>query len=43
MAPAVVQHLGGLHPLEMVLVALIAVGPFVVLAIVVARQRRRDE
>ena len=43
MSLTVAQHLGGLHPLEMVLVALIAIGPFVVLAIVVARQRRRDE
>jgi hypothetical protein len=40
---AVVQHAGGLHPFETVLVALIALGPIVVLAIVVVRQRRRDE
>ena len=39
----VVQHLGGLHPFELVLVVLLAFGPFVVLALVVARQRRRDE
>ena len=39
----VVQHLGGLHPVELVLVVLIAIGPFLVLAIIVARQRRRDE
>lgn len=39
---AVVQHLGDLHPFEQALVALLAFGPFVVLALVVVRQRRRD-
>ena len=38
----VAQHMGALHPLEQVLVALIAFGPFVVLAFVVRHQRRRD-
>ena len=37
------QHMGGLHPYEQVLVAVIAFGPFVVLAVVVALQRRRDQ
>jgi hypothetical protein len=40
--PVVVQHMGGLHPFEQVLVLVLAFGPFVVLGIVVARQRRRD-
>jgi hypothetical protein len=38
----VLEHLGGLHGYERALVALIALGPFVVLAVVVALQRRRD-
>ncbi len=37
------QHMGALHPVEQVLVALIAFGPFVVLAFVVRHQRRRDD
>ncbi len=41
MGPVVPQHLGGLHPFEQLLVAVIAFGPFVVLAVVVARQRRQ--
>jgi hypothetical protein len=36
-------HLGGLHPIETVLVALLAFGPFVALAVVVYLQRRRDD
>ena len=36
-------HLGALHPIETVLLFLIAFGPFVVLMVVVARQRRRDD
>ena len=35
-------HLGSLHGYEKVLVALIAVGPFVVLFVLVHVQRRRD-
>jgi hypothetical protein len=35
-------HLGGLHPVEQVLVGVLAFGPFVVLAVVVHLQRRRD-
>ena len=38
----VVHHLGALHPVELVLVALLAFGPFVALGIVVHVQRRRD-
>ena len=38
----VAQHMGALHPVEQLLVALIAFGPFVVLAFVVRHQRRRD-
>jgi hypothetical protein len=42
-SPAVVPlHLGSLHPYEQGLVALIALGPFVVLFIVVFVLRRRD-
>jgi hypothetical protein len=36
------EHLGGLHPFETILVALLAFGPFVVLGLVVHLQRRRD-
>ncbi|MFP5253204.1 MAG: hypothetical protein ACLGH4_05360 [Actinomycetes bacterium] len=36
-------HLGELHTYEQVLVAAIALGPFVVLAVVVAVQRRRGD
>ena len=35
-------HMGALHPYETLLVALIAVGPFVVLFVVVYVVRRRD-
>ena len=34
--------MGGLHPVESVLVALLAFGPFVALGVVVYLQRRRD-
>ncbi len=34
-------HLGGLHPYEQLLVLVLAFGPFVVLGVVVAVQRRR--
>ncbi len=37
------QHMGGLHPIESVLVAVLAFGPFVALGIVVYLQRRRDD
>lgn len=47
MTPAIVMlfgalHLGGLHPLEQVLVYVLAFGPFIVLGIVVYFVRRRD-
>jgi hypothetical protein len=42
LAPVVPDHLGGLHPVESVLVALLAFGPFVALGVVVYLQRRRD-
>ena len=35
-------HLGGLHPIEQVLVYVLAFGPFAVLAVVVYVVRRRD-
>ena len=36
------EHLGGLHPIEQVLVYLLAFGPFLVLAAVMIRIRRRE-
>jgi len=36
------EHLGGLHPIEQALVYLLAFGPFLVLAAVVIRIRRRE-
>ncbi|HSE08714.1 MAG TPA: hypothetical protein VLB29_08605 [Nocardioidaceae bacterium] len=36
------QHLGDLHAYETALLALLAFGPFVVLAVVVVMLRRRD-
>jgi hypothetical protein len=36
-------HLGSLHTYEKVLVALVALGPFVVLAVLVVVVRRRDQ
>ncbi|RYU12864.1 hypothetical protein [Nocardioides iriomotensis] len=41
MVTPVPLHLGALHAYEQVLVLLLAFGPFVVLGIVVALQRRR--
>jgi len=38
----VLLHLGKLHPVEKVMVGLIAFGPFIVLGIVVYVVRRRD-
>lgn len=38
----IVEHMGALHPLETVLVFLIAFGPFVVLGFVIYRLRQRD-
>ncbi len=35
-------HLGSMHPIETALLLLVAVGPFVVMAVVVVRIRRRD-
>jgi hypothetical protein len=37
------MHLGSLHAYETALLALLAFGPFVVLAVVVVVMRRRDE
>ena len=44
MLPAAVPvlHLGTLHPVEQAFVWVLAFGPFVVLGLVVRRQRRRD-
>ena len=44
MAPVelISQHLGALHPIETVLVFLIAFGPFVVLLAVVYHRRKQD-
>ena len=35
-------HLGPLHPFELALTFLLAFGPFVVLAVVIAVRRRQD-
>jgi hypothetical protein len=43
---AVPLHLGGLHPVETLLMGVLALGPFVILAVVVtvvSRRDRRDE
>jgi hypothetical protein len=40
--PPPALHLGALHPVEQLLVYLLAFGPFVVLALVVVVRRRRD-
>ncbi len=42
MPPLIPMHLGALHAYEVALLALLAFGPFVVLAIVVFVIRRRD-
>jgi hypothetical protein len=42
LAHLVAWHLGSLHRWETALLVLIAFGPFVVLAVVVAVQRRRN-
>jgi hypothetical protein len=42
MAPFVPMHFGALHAYETVLLAVLAFGPFVVLAAVVIVLRRRD-
>lgn len=39
---ALPMHMGGLHPYEQLIVALVALGPFVVLIVVVYVLRRRD-
>ena len=38
----VLWHMGALHPVEQALTLLLAVGPFVVLALVVWLRRRED-
>ena len=40
-ALVVAQHLGKLHPVEQLLVVVVAFGPFLVLALVVRAARRR--
>lgn len=35
-------HMGGLHPIETVLVLLLAVGPFLVVGLIFLLRRRRD-
>ncbi len=40
-AQVVAQHLGRLHPIEQLLVVVVAFGPFLVLAFVVRAGRRR--
>lgn len=35
-------HMGGLHPIETVLVLLLAFGPFLIIGLVVLLRRRRD-
>ena len=43
MNPSLVPlHMGALHPVEQLLVYLLAFGPFAVLAVLVAVRRRRD-
>jgi hypothetical protein len=42
MAPFVPMHFGSLHAYETVLLAVLAFGPFLVLAVVVIVLRRRD-
>jgi hypothetical protein len=37
----VVEHLGGLHPFEQLIVVVVAFGPFLVLGFVVRAARRR--
>ena len=41
-SPAVLQHLGTLHGYETVLVLVIAFGPFLVIAAMLVRERRRS-
>jgi Na+-translocating ferredoxin:NAD+ oxidoreductase RnfE subunit len=36
-------HLGGLHAYEQVLVLVLALGPFLVLGVVIAVRRRQDD
>ncbi len=36
-------HLGALHPFEQIVVFLLAFGPFVVLGLVIHRQRKRSQ
>lgn len=43
MTPLVPLHLGSLHPVEQVLILLVAFGPFVVLGMVIMRRRRADD
>jgi hypothetical protein len=40
--PPVPLHLGTLHPVEQLLVLVLAFGPFAVLGLVVRRQRKRE-
>lgn len=43
MSTVVLMHLGDLHGYEKLLVAAIALGPFLVLAVVAVLMRRRDD
>lgn len=40
--PVLPLHMGALHPVEQLLVLLLAFGPFAVLGVVVAVRRRQD-
>lgn len=41
-AHLIAWHMGGLHPIEAVLVLLLAFGPFLIIGVVVLLRRRRD-
>lgn len=41
-AELIAWHVGGLHPIETVLVLLLAFGPFLIIGLVVLLRRRRD-
>jgi hypothetical protein len=41
--PVLPLHMGALHPVEQLLVLLLAFGPFVVLGVVIAVRRRQDQ
>jgi hypothetical protein len=41
-ADLIAWHMGGLHPIETVLVLLLAFGPFLIIGLVVLLRRRRE-